>query len=48
MIYKFFDTKTSVSGIKSVNISDKELAEELDEKIIRNFKKRKVHSYLGC
>ena len=44
MVYKFFDTKTSGSGIKNENISSKELAEELHKPIIRKFKNRKVHS----
>ena len=44
MIYKFFDKKTSGSGIKNENISNKELAEELHKPIIRKFNKRKVHS----
>ena len=44
MIYKFFDRKTSGSGIKNENISDQQLAEELHKPIIRKFKKRKVHS----
>ena len=35
MIYKFFDTKTSRSGIK--NISNKELAEELHKPTIWKF-----------
>ena len=42
MVYKFFDEKTSVGGIK--NISNKELAEELHKRIIRKFNKRKVQS----
>ena len=42
MFYKFFDQKTSGSGIK--NISIKELAEELHKPIIRNINKRKAHS----
>ena len=42
MVYKFFDKKASVSGIKNENISNKELAEH--NLIIRNFKKRKVRS----
>ena len=33
-----------VSGIKNEIISNKELAEALHKPIIRNFKKRKVHS----
>ena len=40
----FFDKKTSSSGTKNENISNKELAEELPKPIIRKFKKRKVHS----
>ena len=44
MVYKFFDKKTSGSGIKNENISNKELAEELHKPIIRKFNKIKVHS----
>ena len=44
MVYKCFDKKTSGSSIKNKNISDKDLAEELNKPIIRKFKKRKVHS----
>ena len=44
MVYKFFDEKTSSSGIKNKVISNKELAEELHKPIIRNFKKKKVGS----
>ena len=47
MVYTFFDKKTSGSGIKNENISNKELPEELHKliiRIIRKFKKRKVHS----
>ena len=44
MINNFFDNKTSGSGIKNENISNKDLAEELLKSIIRKFKKRKVHS----
>ena len=44
MVYKFFDEKTSSSGIKNKVISNKELAEELHKPIIRNFKKGKIHS----
>ena len=51
MIYNFFDTKTSGSGIK--DISNKELAEELHKPIIRKFNKGKSAvtfsvQYLGC
>ena len=52
MVYKFFNEKTSAtrankfagSGIKNENISNKELAEELQKPIIRKFNQRKVHS----
>ena len=43
MVYKYFDKKTSVSGIQSENISNKQLSEELHKPIIRKFEKRKVH-----
>ena len=43
MVYKFFDKKASGNGIKSGNISNKELAAELHKPISRNFNKRKVH-----
>ena len=46
MVYKYFDKKTSGSGIKYENIFDKELAEELHKPIIRKIKKRKVQSPL--
>ena len=41
---KFFDKRTSGSGIKNKNISNKELTEELHKPIIRKFKKIKVQS----
>ena len=44
MVYTFLIKKTSGSGIKNENISNKELAEELRKPIIRKFKKRKVQS----
>ena len=44
MVHKFFDKKTSGSGIKNENILNKELAEELYKPIIRNFRKRKARS----
>ena len=37
----FFDKITSGSGIKNENISNKELAEELDKPIIRKLQKQK-------
>ena len=44
MAYKFFDKKSSGSGIKNANMSDQQLAKELRKPIIRTFNKRKVHS----
>ena len=35
MVYKFFDKKTSDSGIKNKNMSNKQLAKELHKPIIR-------------
>ena len=42
MVYKFFDKKSSGSGI--ANESDYQLANELHKPIIKKFKKRKVYS----
>ena len=36
--------KTFGSGIRTENISNRELAKELYKPVIRKFKKRKVHS----
>ena len=50
MVYKFFDKKSTGSGIVNNNNENKEikqniqLAEELHKAIIRKFKKRKVYS----
>ena len=44
MVYNFFDKKTSGSGIKHENISNKELVEELQKTIIRKLDRRKVRS----
>ena len=44
MLYKFFDKKTSGSGIKNEIMSDKDLAEKLHKAIITKFEKRKVRS----
>ena len=44
MVYKFFDKKTSGSGIKNENISNRELAKELHKSVAKNVRKRKVHS----
>ena len=43
MVYKFFDKKNAVSGVKSMP-QNEQLAEELHKPIIRKFKKRKVYS----
>ena len=45
VVDKFFDKKTSGSGIKSTIISDQQLAEELQKPITRELKIRKVQSY---
>ena len=37
MVYKFFDKETSDSGIEMENMSDQQLAEELNKSIIRKF-----------
>ena len=42
MVYKFFDKKSSGSGI--VNESNYQLANELHKPIIRKYNKRKVYS----
>ena len=52
MVYKFYDKKTSGSGIENENISNqrplelatRELAEKSHKPNIRKFEKRKVHS----
>ena len=49
MVYKFFDKKSKVSGIKSM--PNQQLANELHKSIIRKLKKTKVYSsfkhYMG-
>ena len=50
MVYKFFDKKSSGRGVttslanKSATKPNYQLGNELHRKIIRKFKKRKVHS----
>ena len=44
VVYQFFDKKTSGGTVKNENISNKELPERLRKRIIRIFKKGKVHS----
>ena len=41
MVYKFFDKKTSGGTLKSRNILNKELAEELHKWIIKKLRKEK-------
>ena len=51
MVYKYFDKKSSGSGIKNENTTDKQLAEELYKSIIRKFKESTFNfyrQYLGC
>ena len=43
MIYKFFDKKSSKSGVASTK-PNYQLANELQKQIIRKFKRRKVYS----
>ena len=43
---EYLEYLKKLDGIKNQNISNKELAEELQKPIIRNFEKRKVHSPL--
>ena len=45
IVYKFFDKKTSVSGIKNEIISNKELSEEL-HKLLENPRKEKDTHFL--
>ena len=44
MVYKFFNKITSGGKVKTENISNKELAEELHKTIVKKIKKRKVQS----
>ena len=43
MVYKFFDSKVSGSGVKLISENEL-LANELHKPIIRKFEKRKVYS----
>ena len=48
MVYKFLEKKSSDRTVKNENFSNKELAEVLQEPVIKKFKKRKVQSsYIG-
>ena len=42
VVYKFFDKKTSGTGIKNNNVSNKQLANKLDKPITKKFNKKKV------
>ena len=44
MVYKFFNKKSSGSGVRSRIMSNQELVEELHKPIIRKFEKRKGYS----
>ena len=44
MVYKFFDKKSTGSGINTIKSSSSILADELHKHAIRKFKKRKVYS----
>ena len=44
MVYRFFDRKAKVSGIKNEIKQNEQLAEEIYKHIIRKFEKRKVYS----
>ena len=44
MVYKFFDKKSTGSGVNIPLEFNEQLAEELHKPIIRNFKKRTVYS----
>ena len=43
MVYKFFNSKVSGSGVK-LTLQNEQLAEELHKPIIRKFEKRRVYS----
>ena len=44
MVYNFFCKNSSGNGIKNENISNKQLAKELNKSMIRNFDKGKIYS----
>ena len=43
MVYRFFDKKSSGSGIKNENISNKELAEELNKTLEKLIKEKSIY-----
>ena len=44
MVYKFFDKKSTGSGINTIKLSSSILADELHKPVIKKFEKRKVYS----
>ena len=44
MVYKFFDKKSSGSGVNAIEPND-QLANELHRQIIKKFKRQKLYSY---
>ena len=44
MVWIFFDKNTFGCGIKNEDMSDQQLAADLQKAIVRKFKKRKVYS----
>ena len=46
MVYKFFGKKTSVCGIKNENISNKELAVELDKPVITKINRKLQSTFI--
>ena len=53
MVYKFLDKKSSGSGIKSENMSSKEISENYKNQLLENFSEKKsklifYRLYFGC
>ena len=52
MVYKFFDKKASGGAIKNKNMSNKEIAEELTNQLLKKLKNKSIltfyRQYLGC
>ena len=44
MVYKFFDKKSTCTGVENEIKQNEQLVEELQKPIIRKFEKRKVYS----
>ena len=45
MVYKFFNKKSSGSGVKSEIMPSQQFLEELNQPIFRKFEKRKTYSF---